>query len=547
MRGRRGLFSGALSDDSDPGLRTPGHRQALVDLALVSVAVALLPLLAVAVGADEMVLTWSRQLSTDSLANGLSLSLTAATGLFVYAWRRTIEGRREARRRSASDHLLRHMTRHDALTGLANRRGLAERAAWALAEARCERGAEDTVLVSIELDRFAHVVDVFGLAAGDDLLRQVAARLERLRGPAEIVARLEGSAFALMSPGGDATSATAFARRLIAALRPPFLVGGEPVDLGVRAGVALASSLADGSGDAAGLDRAAELMRAAAVACDRAKQDGDVCRFEPGLHAEIRDRRTLERDLRRAVANDGLTLEFQPLIDLGGDRVAGFEALARWRHPILGPVPPDRFIAIAEESRLIIDLGYRVLAEACRQAASWPVPLPVAVNLAPAQVADPDLIDRIAKLLASSGLCGDRLELEITERTLLDGSTSTVATLARLKKLGVRLAMDDFGTGYSSLGYLSRFPFDKIKIDRSFVRGVTDPNGSDRAIVRAVVALGRSLGMLSLAEGVESEAQLQALRAEGCRQVQGFLTGRPMPASAVGPFLAAANGRVARA
>ena len=290
------------------------------------------------------------------------------------------------------------------------------------------------------------------------------------------------------------------------------------------------------------MDQAAELLRAAAVACDRAKADGDVCRFEPGLHQEIRDRRTLERDLRRAVAGDGLTLDFQPLIDLESGRVAGFEALARWRHPTFGAVPPDRFIAIAEESRLIIDLGERVLAEACRQAAAWPSPLPVAVNLAPAQVADPDLVDRITKLLSTSGLAGERLELEITERTLLDGSASTLATLARLKKLGVRLAMDDFGTGYSSLGYLSRFPFDKIKIDRSFVHGVTDPDGSDRAIVRAVVALGRSLGMVSLAEGVETDAQLQALRAEGCRQVQGFLTGRPMPAAAVAPFLAAADG-----
>ena len=435
------------------------------------------------------------------------------------------------------------MARHDALTGLANRRGLAERAAWALAEARCQRGGEDVVLVAIELDRFAHVVDSFGHAAGDDLLRQVAARLESVRSRDEVVARLEGSTFAMMTwSRGDAKSATAFARRLVAALRPAYEVGDESVDLGVRAGVALASSLADGGAGAGRMDQAAELLRAAAVACDRAKADGDVCRFEPGLHQEIRDRRTLERDLRRAVAGDGLTLDFQPLIDLESGRVAGFEALARWKHPTFGAVPPDRFIAIAEESRLIIDLGERVLAEACRQAAAWPSPLPVAVNLAPAQVADPDLVDRITKLLSTSGLAGERLELEITERTLLDGSASTLATLARLKKLGVRLAMDDFGTGYSSLGYLSRFPFDKIKIDRSFVHGVTDPDGSDRAIVRAVVALGRSLGMVSLAEGVETDAQLQALRAEGCRQVQGFLTGRPMPAAAVAPFLAAADG-----
>jgi diguanylate cyclase (GGDEF)-like protein len=207
------------------------------------------------------------------------------------------------------------MARHDALTGLANRRGLAERAAWALAEARCQRGG-DVVLVAIELDRFAHVVDSFGHAAGDDLLRQVAARLESVRGRDEVVARLEGSTFAVMTwDRGDAKSATAFARRLVAALRPAYEVGDESVDLGVRAGVALASSLADGGAGAGSMDQAAELLRAAAVACDRAKADGDVCRFEPGLHQEIRDRRTLERDLRRAVAGDGLTLDFQPLID----------------------------------------------------------------------------------------------------------------------------------------------------------------------------------------------------------------------------------------
>ena len=543
MSTRRSIFSGPDPEDPERGLGGAGNRQALVDLALVTLAVTLLPLLAIALGAHERVLAWSRQIGPDILGNGLSLTVVAASSLIVYAWRRTVESRREARRRTASDHLVRHMARHDALTGLANRRGLAERAAWALAEARCQRGG-NVLLVSIELDRFAHVVNSFGLAAGDDLLRQVAARLESVRGPDELVARLEGSTFGLIAPcRGDPGSATAFARRLIAALRPAYEVGDEPLDLGVRAGVALASSLHEGGRDGGGMDQAAELLRAAAVACDRAKADGDVCRFEPGLHAEIRDRRTLERDLRRAVAGDGLTLEFQPLIDLADGRVAGFEALARWKHPTFGAVPPDRFIAIAEESRLIIDLGDRVLAEACRQAAAWPSPIPVAVNLAPAQVADPALVERIAELLNTSGLAAARLELEITERTLLDGSAATLAALGRLKALGVRLAMDDFGTGYSSLGYLSRFPFDKIKIDRSFVQGVTNPAGSDRAIVRAVVALGRSLGMVSLAEGVETEAQLAALRAEGCRQVQGFLTGRPMPAGGVGAFLVAGGPR----
>ena len=538
---RRSILSGG-PDESEPGLVGGANRQALVDLALVSLGITLLPLLAVGLGAHEAVLDWSRAIGADSLGNGLALTIIASSGLVVYAWRRTIEGRREAQRRTASDRLLRHIARHDALTGLANRRGLAERTAWALAEARCERGGGDVVLVSIELARFPHVVDAFGLAAGDDLLRQVAARLESVRGPADVIARLDESTFALLAASrGDAKSATAFARSLVAALRPAYEVGEEPIDLGVRAGVAAASSLVDGGRNADGVDQATELLRAAAVACDRAKRDGDVCRYEPGLHQEMRARRMLERDLRRAVAANGLTLDFQPLIDLEAGRIAGFEALARWEHPALGPISPDRFIAIAEESRLIIDLGERVLAEACRQAAAWPAALPVAVNLAPAQVADPGLVDRIAALLRASGLAGERLELEITERTLLDGSASTLATLARLKTLGVRLALDDFGTGYSSLGYLSRFPFDKIKIDRSFVHGVTEPAGSDRAIVRAVVALGRSLGMVSLAEGIETDAQLRVLRAEGCRQVQGFLTGRPMPADAVARFLAASE------
>ncbi|MFO1153736.1 MAG: bifunctional diguanylate cyclase/phosphodiesterase [Rhodospirillales bacterium] len=540
MARQRSILAGEGPDETEPGLGASANRQALVDIAIVTLTITLLPLLAISVGADETIVTWSRHFGPENVANGLALSLIATSGLVVYGWRRTVEGRREALRRSVSDHLVRHMARHDPLTGLANRRGLAERVAWALAEVRCQRGCDDVVLVSIELDRFAHVVETYGLAAGDDLLRQVAARLAGVRGPAEVVARLEESTFALMTTSrGDARSATAFARCVIAALRPPYDVGDESVDLAVRAGIALASSLVDGGRNGASLDEAAELLRAAAVACDRAKTDGDVCRFEPGLHQEIRDRRILERDLRRAVASDGLTLDFQPLVDLQGGSVVGFEALARWKHPTFGAVPPERFIAIAEESRLIVELGERVLAEACRQAAGWPLPLPVAVNLAPAQVADPNLVDRITEILQTTGLAGNRLELEITERTLLDGSATTLATLGRLKKLGVRLAMDDFGTGYSSLGYLSRFPFDKIKIDRSFVRGVTDPSGSDRAIVRAVVALGRSLGMVSLAEGVETEAQLEALRDENCLQVQGFLTGRPMPAEAVVSFLTA--------
>ena len=430
------------------------------------------------------------------------------------------------RQREAETRLA-HMAHHDALTGLPNRVLLREHMRRALARAR--RGAPVAVLC-LDLDRFKAVNDVLGHAAGDALLRAVAVRLGDCTRETDLVARLGGDEFAIVQESVDQpANATVLARRLVETLAAPFDINGHQVVIGTSIGVVLTGE---------GLDEADTLLKSADLALYRAKADGrGTWRFfETEMDARMQARRLMELDLRQALPLEQLEVFYQPLVSTDGQEVSGFEALVRWHHPERGTVSPAEFIPLAEEIGLIAAIGRWVLRRACADVASWPGDLKVAVNLSPAQFRNPGLAGEVEQALSDADLEPSRLELEVTESLLMGDDAMVLATLHELRALGVRIAMDDFGTGYSSLSYLRRFPFDKIKIDQSFVRGLCEQDDC-AAIVRAVVGLGRSLGMAVNAEGVETREQLAALRAEGCGEVQGYLFSKPRPGSEIPALL----------
>ncbi len=424
---------------------------------------------------------------------------------------------------------------HDPLTGLPNRVLLAERMEHALARVR--RQGTMLAVLCLDLDRFKQVNDTLGHPVGDDLLRAVAGRLADCLRNCDTVARLGGDEFAIIqAPLGRVEDAGVLAQRIIETLSEPYDLGGHKVVVGASVGIALAPA------DTADRDH---LLKMADMALYRAKADGrGVFRlFEPGMDTKMQARRVLEFDLRRAVKAQEFELDYQPLVDLPSGRVSGVEALVRWRHPERGLIRPDDFIPLAEETGLIGPIGEWVLHQACAAAAEWPADVMVAVNVSAAQFKRPGLVAAVFDALAASALPPERLELEITETAFLADADTTLATLHRLREKGVRIAMDDFGTGYSSLGYLRSFPFDKIKIDRCFIREV-ETSMDCKAIVRAVTGLGSNLGITITAEGVETTAQLDQLRAEGCDQVQGFLFSRPVPARDVVALLGRTMGTV---
>jgi diguanylate cyclase (GGDEF)-like protein len=412
-----------------------------------------------------------------------------------------------------------HMAVHDTLTGLPNRVLLNERLEQALT--RVKRG-EMVAAHILDLDHFKHVNDTLGHPAGDKLLRMVADRLRGLLRETDTVARMGGDEFAIVQVAIAApTDATVLAHRIIAVVSEPYDVEGHQVVIGASIGIAV------GPSDGVSSD---EIMRNADLALYRAKGDGRGAFrfFEPEMDAQMQARRALECDLRKALPASEFELYYQPVVDLATNKISGFEALIRWHHPRRGLVTPGTFIPLAEETGLIVPLGEWAIRQACATAASWPANLKIAVNLSPAQFRSPGLLQAIINALAVSGLAPGRLELEITETILLQDSEATLATLYQLRDLGVRIVMDDFGTGYSSLSYLQSFPFDKIKIDRSFVKDIADNPGSLN-IVRAVAALAKGLGMSTTAEGVETAEQLDSIRSEGCSEMQGFLFSRPIP------------------
>jgi len=443
-------------------------------------------------------------------------------------WVSTHEDITEQRQQEAR---IRHLARHDALTELPNRIQFLEE--MAAAKAGIDRG-EQAAVFCIDLDRFKVVNDTLGHAVGDKVLKQASARLWGTTRETDVLARLGGDEFSLLvRPLEKPADAAALADRIVRTMAQPFIIDGHHLSIGASVGIALAP--ADGNS-------ADTLMKNADLALYRAKSEGRSTFhfFEPGMDAEIQSRRTIEAGLKLALARDELHLVFQPLLGLKENRIICLEALLRWTHPEKGNIPPADFIPTAEDTGLIVPIGEWVLREACRIAAGWPGKQRVAVNLSPVQFKNRRLFDTVQSALAESGLPPTRLELEITESLLLADSEANIETLHRLRALGVRISMDDFGTGYSSLSYLRSFPFDKIKIDRSFMRDLESRTDS-RAIIRAVIGLGHSLGMQTTAEGVETEEQLRAVREQGVNEVQGYYFSPPIPPDAVDRLLATEN------
>ncbi|MCS3446225.1 MULTISPECIES: sensor domain-containing protein [Bradyrhizobium] len=425
-----------------------------------------------------------------------------------------------------------HMAYHDGLTDLPNRAAFLQ-ALTQMIEA-CDGTDEEFAVLCVDLDGLKEINDVYGHAMGDKVLIEVAQRLQTVaRGG--VVARLSGDEFGLIIDGKQPVAGIALAEQAAEALGQDFLIDGKSVRTGLTTGIAV---FPDNGSDAASLlaNSGAALFRA------KAKSRGTISIFEPEMDQQIRDRRVLHQELSVAIKNGELSLYYQPQAAAGGSvaasQIIGFEALARWHHPVRGFVPPGDFIPLAEESGLIVEMGEWILREACREAASWAIPLQVAVNLSPAQFTHGDLVGLVHSILLETGLTPDRLELEITEGVLIEDFDRGLSLLRRLKALGVRISMDDFGSGYSSLSYLQAFPFDKIKIDRAFVINL-GRNPQSAAIVRAVIDLGHGLEMSIVAEGVETEAQLGFLAEEGCDAVQGYLIGRPAP---IGQFAGLVGG-----
>src|SRR5882757_8353101 len=429
-----------------------------------------------------------------------------------------------------------HMAYHDGLTDLPNRAAFLQALAQMI-EA-CADTDEEFAVLCVDLDGLKEINDVFGHAMGDKLLIDVARRLQATaRGG--VVARLSGDEFGLLIDGKQPEAGALLAEKVAEALASELAIDGKSVRIGCTTGISIFPHN--------GAD-AASLLANAGAALFRAKQKsrGSIGVFEPEMDQQIRDRRVLHQDLSLAIKNGELSLHYQPQAASGPtvatSEVTGFEALARWMHPVHGFVPPSDFIPLAEESGLIVEMGEWILREACREAASWPVPLQIAVNLSPAQFMHGDVVSLVHSILLETGLAPDRLELEITEGVLIEDVGRGLALLRRLKALGVRISMDDFGSGYSSLSYLQAFPFDKIKIDRAFVMNL-GRNPQSAAIVRAVIGLGHGLEMSIVAEGVETQEQLGFLSDQGCDAVQGYFIGRPAPIGQYGVLVGRSGGK----
>jgi len=529
---------GALGDDNAALLLRYPLALAMAPYLPLQIAMALTALLGlvlVVFGSWRLSLTLTRPISAleqaaQRMEEGETVAVTVATrdeiGRLAQSFNRMAAGIAEREKR------ITQLAFNDSLTGLPNRAFFRQHLDLELKQAE-RRGGRALALLCVDLDNFKAVNDTLGHPAGDELLRAVAARLGANVGDA-MVARLGGDEFTIILSHRDAHEAAgAIAGRLIAALAEPFEVNGHELTAGASVGIAMAP------GDAADADT---LLKHADLALYQAKDEGGGTYrfFEAEMNARAQARHQLEADLRRAIGHGEFELYFQPLFDLETNRIGSFEALIRWNHPSRGLVAPDEFIPLAEETGLIVPIGAWVIQEACRQAVKWPEDVRVAVNVSSVQFRRPGLANVLIQALAASGLDPRRLEVEITESIFLESSEALIAVLHSLRAMGIRIALDDFGTGYSSLSYLQSFPFDKIKIDRSFIQQLLSRAGST-AIVRAITDLARALGMETTAEGVENPEQLAELRLHGCSSVQGYLFSRPVNAAGVAEALATAN------
>jgi diguanylate cyclase (GGDEF)-like protein len=428
--------------------------------------------------------------------------------------------RRTAAAIAAGETRLRFLAMHDPLCGLPNRIYFGDRLEATIAEVRA--GGGNAAVFCIDLDHFKDVNDTLGHNVGDDLIRNVTLRLSNTLRGGDLVARLGGDEFAIISQiAEEPERVMALATRIIKAICAPYSVNGHNIVIGASIGIAVIDRNCAG---------AADIMRYADMALYRAKNEGRnrACIYDAEMDAALSSRKLLEGDLREAIATGALRVAYQPIVDKAGEKMTGVEALCRWTHPTRGEIPPSEFIALAEHSGCIIELGVFVLRQACLDGNAWPQ-LTLAVNVSPLQFRRADFVDQVERSLEETGFDPTRLELELTESVLLGNVDSAEAAMLRLKKLGVRIALDDFGTGYSSLLYLRRYPFDKLKIDRSFVHSI-EKAADAAAIVHAVVGLGRGLGMKVTAEGVETADQHLFLRAAGVHYMQGYRFGKPMPA-----------------
>lgn len=430
--------------------------------------------------------------------------------------------------RKAAEAKVAYLAHHDALTGLANRVFLRKRLNEMLMSRK--RSGTGVAVLCIDLDNFKIINDSMGHAAGDSLLQQLSERIKGTLRKDDMAARLGGDEFAVvLANANHAVEVSSVAQRIIDVLREPFRVDDHTINVTASVGIALCPS--DG-------EEAEVLLKNADLALYQAKGDGKGCYryFEAEMNVRVQARRKIEADLHQAFLNGGLEIHYQPLVSLSSREVSGFEALLRWPHPERGYIPPSEFIPIAEECGLIGPLTDFVLQRACHDAAHWPKKARLAVNMSPQRFRIGNVFNAVSDALRSSGLEPGRLELEITEALLLENSESVLTILHAIRSLGVRISMDDFGTGYSSLSYLRMFPFDKIKIDGSFVRGIGFGNES-QAIIRAIMGLGSSLGMTITAEGIETESEQEFLRAVGCDEGQGFLYSKARPVTEVPELL----------
>jgi diguanylate cyclase (GGDEF)-like protein len=436
--------------------------------------------------------------------------------------------RRAAEEIRAGESQLRHLALHDPVCGLPNRIYFGERLETVINDVRA--GGPTAAVFYIDLDHFKDVNDTLGHHIGDELILNVTQRLSRIMRGEDLVARLGGDEFAIITHcESDSYSLQAIAGRIIAAVCAPYMISGHNIIIGASIGIAAIDRRARDSAD---------ILRYADMALYRAKNEGRnrACIYDAAMDADLSNRKLLEGDLLHAIKNDGLKAAYQPIMNSSGEKIVGVEALARWNHPTIGEIPPSQFIPIAEHSGLIIDLGEWMLRRACLDGRAWPN-LTVAVNVSPLQFRRSDFVEVVERILAETDFDANRLELELTESTLLGNLDTAELSMLRLKAIGVRFALDDFGTGYSSLLYLRRFPFDKLKIDSSFVRSIEKaPDAA--AIVHAVVSLGRGLGMKVTAEGVETAEQQLFLRAAGVHSMQGYRFGKPGTASDINARLA---------
>jgi diguanylate cyclase (GGDEF)-like protein/PAS domain S-box-containing protein len=449
-------------------------------------------------------------------------------------WVATIE---DITPRKRAEERIAHLAHYDALTDLPNRVLFREKLEQALADLKPR--AQLAVLY-IDIDEFKSVNDALGHAVGDELLKGVARRLRGCLGEADIAARLGGDEFAIIQNSvHDAAQTERLVGAIYGAIRQPFECDGHLITTDASIGIALAP------GDGRHLD---QLLKNADLALYGAKGDGRRTWrfFEAGMDARAKARRTLESDLRQAIADGGFEVYYQPVVDLCDNRIIGSEALLRWRHPQRGTISPADFIPVAEDTGLINELGQFVLETACREAAKWPEHVRIAVNVSPVQFRTQTLALNVAAALAASKITPSRLELEITEAVLMRDDEAALAMLHQLRALGVRIALDDFGTGYSSLSYLHRFPFDKIKIDRSFVKNIGE-EGASSAIIQAVVNIAKASNMTTTAEGVEQEWQRELLRELGCTDMQGYLFSPPVPAADIARLISGARGKAVSA